>query len=108
MRGYIGKILDGGYNVAIAEQMETLSWPRDWSRDVTQIITPGRCSMTTCWTQRRAFSCCAFPSRNLCGLALLTSAPAIFPPHRTGVTVAALETESTAIGQRMPAPNQLP
>jgi DNA mismatch repair protein MutS len=42
MRGYIAKILDGGYKVAVAEQLEDPKLAKGLvKRDITEIITPG-------------------------------------------------------------------
>lgn len=44
LKSYVTKILDGGYKVAIAEQLEDPKLAKGLvKRDVTQIITPGTC-----------------------------------------------------------------
>ena len=106
MRGYIGKILDGGYNVAIAEQMEDPKLAKGLvKRDVTQIITPGTVLDDNLLDAAQSlFLAALFPSRNLCGLALLDFSTGDFRLTELR-TVAALETE---INRHRPAECLLP
>ncbi|HOG50139.1 MAG TPA: DNA mismatch repair protein MutS, partial [Lentisphaeria bacterium] len=106
MRGYIGKILDGGYNVAIAEQMEDPKLAKGLvKRDVTQIITPGTVLDDNLLDAAQSlFLAAILPSRNLCGLALLDFSTGDFRLTELR-TVAALETE---INRHRPAECLLP
>ncbi len=73
VKNYISKILDSGYKVAIAEQLEDPKLAKGLvKRDITQIITPGTVMEDDLLSATKSnFLVALSPAKDRCGLAML-------------------------------------
>lgn len=73
LRTYVSKLLNAGYKVAIAEQLEDPKLAKGLvKRDVTEIITPGTCLEDNMLQARQSnFLVAVMPAKNIYGLAVM-------------------------------------
>lgn len=94
MRSYIAKLLDGGYKVAIAEQLEDPKLAKGLvKRDITEIITPGTVLEDSLLPASQShFIVSVMPGKERFGLAMLDLSTGDFRVSEAA-TLSALETE---------------